>query len=256
MRSSPNRFFGFATCAVCLIWLAGCPSAGGIGPLGAGATSQACTALSGAVAIQYDVQSGIATSQLTSIPVVATIGGNFIHPTYPTLGFIYPVGWAPAAIQSESELGVNLLRNDFQSMWRWVFAQVAPGTTAASVRELETSQLTGFFGAGGAVTTVCINEGSDIPAPGVNRQFSSSLVQWDTMTAIVATSTVFVDGLPGGSAFVQVTVSPTAEFDADIFATYLPIHFSLLVGNSSIVDSDGDGVSDTIDDFPFYATRS
>jgi len=223
---------------------------------GAGATSQLCAPLSGALAIQYDVQNGVPTTQLTQVPVIANFGGQFIHPTNPQLGFVYPPGWTPETLLDQSSFGVNLIRNDRRAIWRWNFAQASLGTTASSIRDQEVSQLLAFLGVTGPVTTLCLDDATTTPAPGITNRGSSTMIQGGGFTGIVVTSTVFVDGLPAGSAFAVVSAGPTAEIDSLIFSTFLPIHFQMLVGNGSSTDSDGDGVSDPADNFPRDPTRS
>jgi plastocyanin len=55
---------------------------------------------------------------------VRNIGGDFFHPAYPPLSFIYPQGWTPETVSGPQVLGVNLIRNDRQAAWRWVAAGV------------------------------------------------------------------------------------------------------------------------------------
>ncbi len=236
--------------------LCGCTGTTGIpGSLGAGATSQFCSNISGPLAIEYDVQSGGITTALTTVPVVATIGGSFTHPDFPLLSFIYPTGWTPETIQGPQTVGVNLVRDDQQAIWRWVSAQIANGMSTRMVLDLEVEQMRQFLGATGSAETICITEGGGATVPGVNNQSSSTVVRWDSFTAIIAVSATFVDGLPAGAGVVVAAGGPTAEIDALIFNTFLPIHFQLLVGNG-LKDSDGDGVYDSNDNFPSDPTRS
>lgn len=56
-------------------------------------------------------------------------------------------------------------------------------------------------------------------------------------------------------ASLSVSVAPTAEFDAVVFDTFLPISFQLLIINDEVRDSDADGYPDQQDQFPFDPTR-
>lgn len=246
-----------AVCMPMLGALWGCSGGvGNSGLLGAGATSQLCSNITGPLAIQYDVQNGVITTALTTIPIISTVGGNYIHPSSPLLGFIYPPGWTPVTIQDQQSFGVNLIRDDQQAIWRWISAQVTAGTSARALRDIEINSLLQFFGVVGPVETICFNEGGSTPAQGINLTFSSTIIQWDSFTAVIVVSTSFVDSVPLGTAFGVVAAGPSAEIDALIFNTFLPIHFQMLVGGGSSVDTDGDGISDTNDNFPTDPTRS
>lgn len=51
---------------------------------------------------------------------------------------------------------------------------------------------------------------------------------------------------------IQMTMAPTAEYDAMVLETFLPIGYQLLfIDRESVQDSDNDGVPDDRDRAPF-----
>jgi hypothetical protein len=166
------------------------------------------------------------------------------------------VGWAPETIAAEQTVGVNLIRQDGRAVWRWLGTAVNGVANARQVRDLEVTQLIQFLGLSGNVETVCFNETSSVPAPGILLNNSNILIRVDGSTAVVGAQTSFIDGLPATQIGVQVAVGPTNEYDQLIFDVFLAIGFQLLYGNDTIMDSDGDGVIDSLDNFPFDPTRS
>ncbi len=221
------------------------------------ASSQLCQNVVGAEAILWDIANGIIRTDLPGgvPPTVSSIGGNFFHPNYPPLSFIYPTGWTPETIAAQQTVGVNLIRQDTQAILRWVGASVNGLPNVRQIRDLEVNQLIQFLQAEGNVQSVCVHETTTTPAPGISLNFSSIFIRVGGYTALVTAQVTELGGLPSSQVGVQVAAGPSNEYDRLIFDVYLAIGFQLLYGRETIQDSDGDGVQDSIDRFPFDPTR-
>ncbi|WP_020532959.1 hypothetical protein [Flexithrix dorotheae] len=223
------------------------------------ANSQLCNEVVGPKAIYWDISNGIPRTDLPNglPPVVNNIGGTFSHPDFPLLGFNYPVGWNPVALRGPGTVGVNLVRQDGNGLWRWFSTPVNGFVGARQLRDFEITQMKQNLGLSNNVTTVCVNEGSVNTTPGIIQSFSNILITADGFTALIAANTTNVESLPNSTfTNVQVAIGPSATFDELIFDVYLAIGFQLLYGGEKERDSDGDGTIDALDRFPNDPTRA
>ncbi|MFQ5631462.1 MAG: hypothetical protein ACE5I1_22050 [bacterium] len=257
MRKHPYAFLAMGICTFTIL-----TACGGNNELTApeqlqAATSQICQNISGAPAIFWDMSNGIIRADLPGgVPTVKNIGGTFFHEAYPPLSFIYPTGWTPETLAAAQTAGVNLIRQDNRAVWRWLGTAISGVPGPRQIRDFEVNQLLQFFQVNQNVETVCVNEGTNSPAPGIQLTFSSILVRSGGFTAVVGVQVTSMQGLPASQVVIQVSAGPTNEYDELIFDVYLAIGFQLLYGKSSISDSDGDGTPDTGDNFPFDPTRT
>ena len=216
------------------------------------ATSQICENIIGPTAIYWDYGHGLPTP-LTQIPTLANPGQQFIHSEYPALGVIMPQGYN--AVQNQAGIGVNVIRDDNQAVWRYV-----PGLTAFNevpildVVAAEINQLFAFYNFTGDFEVVCtenatINQGSFV------SNSSSRLLRFGNITAVVIVNTHFDASL--GSTFASISTSsgPTAEYDNLVMEVFLPLTWQLLVIDDGVRDSDLDGTPDEQDNFPFDPSR-
>lgn len=225
------------------------------------ATSQLCSDILGPEAIYWDVRNGIPRGDLPGgVPTIKNPGGQFSHPGFPLLGFMYPAGWNPETLTDPSgtTVGVNLYRQDNQAIYRWTSYQ-APGIVPVEdVLTVEINGMLDFFGNPGTIQRICINEGTDNSLGNIIRAGASRLIRAGGLSAIVNVNLTYVDGLPNTFISVQITAGPTAEFNPLIVDTFLPIDWQMLINpsDSSVFDdSDGDGVNDVYDNFPNDPTR-
>jgi hypothetical protein len=248
-----NRINIFKTLVVVLL-LSACSSDSNkdnTNPL-ANFTSQLCENVTGPTAAYWDNAHGLPIP-LSQIPTLSNPGQQFIHSQYPGLGFTMPQGYT--ASEAQIGLGVNVLRNDNQVLWRYV-----PGLTSLSQVNIldivasEVNQLFAFYGHTGNFTVDC-EQNVTQPQGGFIVSTSTRLIRFGNITALVAINSYFETSL--GSTFANVSISsgPTAEFDTLIMDTFLPIHWQLLIIDNGVRDSDLDGTPDTQDNFPFDPNR-
>ncbi|MDH3655351.1 MAG: hypothetical protein OEN21_13850 [Myxococcales bacterium] len=151
----------------------------------ASATSNLCPNVTGTEAILWDLYNGVIRTDVSVLPPPVPVpGGSYTHPAFPLLGFIYPGGWTPTTTNTGGfqEIGVNLIRQDQQAIWR------------------EQPQV------------VCINEGSGDAGGGIIVSFSRIMIRVGNHTAVIAASVTPLPRLPTSSIRTKVVASPTAEF--------------------------------------------
>ncbi len=245
--------FFFLSCVTLFFW--GCKDDPDLNQV-QNASSQICNQVIGSKAIFWDLSNGIIRTDLPNgvPPIVDNIGGVFSHPNFPLLGFTYPTGWSPVTLSGLHTVGVNLVRDDGRGLWRWFSTSVNGFVDARQVRDFEINQMIQNLSLSGNVETVCVNEGTNTPAPGIFQNFSNILINADGFTALIAANATNVEGLGTTHTNVQVSIGPSNQFDALIFDVYLAIGFQLLYGET-VKDSDGDGTIDNLDNFPFDPTR-
>lgn len=225
------------------------------------ATSNICTNVTGPEAVYWDVRNGIPRGDLPGgVPTIKNPGGTFGHPGFPLLGFQYPVGWTPETLTDPTgtTVGVNLIRNDNAAIYRYVSYQAQGFVAIDDVRAFEINTMLDFFGNPGAVQVECRNDTTDNSLGNIVRAASTRFIRAGTLSAMVNVNLTYVDGLPTTFIAVQITAGPTAEHDALIVDTFLPIDWQMLIkpGDSALdKDRDGDGVNDVNDRFPDDPTK-
>ena len=225
----------------------------------ANATSTICPDVRGAEAILWDLYNGIPRVDTSVLPPdIPPVGGSYSHPAFPLLGFIYPPGWAPQTIAGGiGQVGVNLIRQDNQAIWREESLTVNGVPGVQTVRDTEFQSLLAFLGQqAGQVQTVCENAGQTDAGGGIIVSFSNIMIRVGNSTAVINASVTPFPGLPNSSVRVKVVASPTAEFPDRAIDTFLAIDWQMLIGDSSnLFDRDGDGWRDRVDEFPDDPTR-
>ena len=215
-------------------------------------TSQLCDNVSGPTAAYWDNAHGLPLP-LTQIPTLANPGQQFIHSQYPALGFTMPQGYTAA--EAQAGLGVNVLRNDNQVIWRYV-----PGLSSLSqvnILDIVAAEVNGifaFYGHTGNFTVDCEQNFSQ-PQGSAIISTSTRLIRFGNFTVLVAVNSYFETSLGSTFASVSVASGPTAEFDNLVMNVFLPIHWQLLIIDDSVRDSDLDGTPDNQDNFPFDPQR-
>ncbi len=214
--------------------------------------STLCNNVVGPTAAYWDSTHGLPLP-LTQVPTLANPGAQFIHSQYPALGFQMPAGYN--GFENQIGIGVNMLRNDNQVVWRYV-----PGLTAfaqvpvVDILSSEINQLFAFYNFNGDFDVICA-ENVSVPQGNFIINSSSRLLRFGNITAVVAVNAYFSPQLGSTFATVMLASGPTAEFDNLIMNAFLPIHWQLLFIDRDQTDSDLDGVPDRLDNFPFDPTR-
>ncbi|MFK7925782.1 MAG: hypothetical protein AB8H47_27790 [Bacteroidia bacterium] len=221
------------------------------------AISDLCTEVTGAEAVYWDLHNGVIRSDLPKgLPTIENPGGTFTHPTFPLLGFTYPVGWETETLTDNTighTVGVNLIRADNQAVWR-SFATTLDGIVPIlDIVALEINSMLAFLGNPTIDEVVCTNNGLDNSLGNIVNQSESRLIRAGAFTIQVNVSLTYVDGLAATFVSNRLTVGPTIEHPALIADVFLPLDWQLLLkpeGDDLNRDSDSDGVWDVNDRFP------
>lgn len=222
-------------------------------------TSQLCSGIRGAKALYWDMSNGILRGDIPGgVPTIKNPGAYFIHSTYPALGFSMPQGYRAIELSdaATNTIGVNVLRDDGNVLWRYVTATFTGQTNAESVVKAEVNRMLANLGNPQFEILCSANKNPQL-ASGIITTVATRLIQAGNFTAQFA---VNVNAFPDlGTSFVgiEMTMAPTAEYDAMVLDTFLPIGYQLLfIDRGTVQDSDGDGVPDDNDRFPFDPTRA
>lgn len=205
--------------------------------------SQICNNVSGATALYWDFSHGLPTS-ITQVPLLKNPGQQFIHSQLPLLGFTIPQGFSAFELADpiSATFGVNVVRNDNNVVYRWIpntrnFGTVSTTTIIAN----EINNMFTHYGFNGTPNVICTTT-SSTSFEGIPMGFSARLLKFGNITGQVWVRTTYI--AESTYATISVTAAPTAEFDTQVFDTFLPINFQMYVGGSgNIEDKDGDGFS-------------
>lgn len=215
-----------------------------------GFRSQLCNNVGGAAAAYWDLSHSLPVP-LPEVPLVQNPGQQFIHSQLPYIGFVMPQGFTGFEITdpATATLGVNVFRNDNNVLWRYVpTSQTFGFVDVTNLIAGEINALFNFYGFNGTPTVVCSTPPTDSSFGGIQRVFTARLLQFGNMTAQIYVIATYTAGLTFAS--ISVSAAPTAEYEAHIVNTFLPISWQLLVGPERIQDSDGDGNPDVTDPEP------
>lgn len=218
--------------------------------------SSICNNISGPQAVYWDYSHGLAVP-LSQIPTIINPGAQFIHSQYPALGFQMPAGFAgqEVYIPQTQSIGVNVIRNDNSVIWRYVPSTTFQGPVGINdVLAFEINSMFAFHGFNGTPEVICTTTSQENQSV-FTIFFGARLLRFGNMTASVWARNMYDSTLNMTFTSVSVSTAPTAEFDAQVFNTFLPISFQLLVIDNGVRDSDLDGTPDNQDNFPFDPTR-
>lgn len=213
--------------------------------------SEICVNVSGIEALFWDIMNGVPRGDIPGgVPTINNPGGTYGHPAVPLLGFQYPAGYTPQTDPTQNAIGVNVIRNDGQSLWRRSQIAILNPVRARDVVATEINTVLNFFGGNAnQIQVVCTNEGTppvNQLAPGFAAEFSNRFIRFGNISAVITANITFT---PTGltSIVIQKTAAPTNQFENEIMNTFLPISYQLLFTGGGERDSDGDGVPDNRD---------
>jgi hypothetical protein len=237
-----------------LFTLASCNNDEEIGPNLDNVTSQLCNNVRGAEGLYWDLSNGVPRTDLPNFmpPTVKQFGGSFLHPDFPPMSFEYPAGYTTETLRGQQTVGVNLVRQDNQVVWRWLTTWANGFPSARQLKQQEIGRMLQFFGQNANnVQEVCLNEGQTSSVAGITIRRSVSFIRARQFSALVSAEVTQVQGLPTSSVTLRVSAGPTAEYDQLVFDTFLAIEFQMLYASGGgMIDSDGDGVADPYDSEP------
>lgn len=221
-------------------------------------TSTTCTGtngnpnqnVTGYTGLYWDMANGdtVAYGQLPGVPVIANPGGQFIHSQQPILGFILPQGFSAFETTEPTSVGVNVLRNDNQVLYRWVplITAFEPFVPTQTVIAQEINQMLSFYGFEGQPEVLCsrtIQQNNILP-----QEFNGRLLRFNGMIAQVWVLGTYIEGSGTSSFAISVSVAPEAEYETQIQETFLPFIFQLFVRpDGEFIDNDGDGYDVLVD---------
>ena len=207
-----------------------------------GFNSQVCANVQGPSAAYWDFSHSIPLP-LTQIPVVKNPGQQFVHSQFPLLGFVMPQGFSANEVTDPltGTIGVNVVRNDNNVVFRWVpNTQVAGQVSATNIIANEINAMFAHYGFNGSPDVVCTTT-SNSSFEGIPSQFTARLLRFGGITGQVWVRSTFIAG--GTFSAISVTSAPSAEYDTQVAETFLPINYQLFVGrDGTFVDNDNDGV--------------
>ena len=201
-----------------------------------------CPNATGLTGIYWEFAHSI-PAPLTRVPMVNNPGGQFVHSQHPLIGFIYPQGFTAFELTEPATgtLGVNLLRNDNQVVFRYIPSTQASGQIpATAILANEINGMFAHYGFTGTPEVLCATT-AESSAGGIPAQFTARLLRFGNITAQIWVRSMYTAG--GTFTSISITSAPSNEYQEQIMETFLPINFQLFIGrDGSFVDNDNDGV--------------
>ena len=214
--------------------------------------SSICSNAQGITGLYWDYSNALPVP-LTQIPTIQNPGMQFIHSAYPQLGFQLPQGYTAVevSVNNPPAVGVNVLRNDNNVVWRYVPLLSLQGQVPINdVVAFEVNSMFNFFEFNGDFNVIC-TETKSTNTGTFQLTFSARLIEFGTFTGLVWVNTLYEPTTNFTQVSASVSVAPTTQFEAEVMNTFLPISFQLLVIDDGVRDSDLDGVPDKDDRAPF-----
>lgn len=148
-----------------------------------GVVANTCNNISGVEGLYWDLSNGFPRGDIPGgLPTIRIVGGSFVHPAFPLLGFIYPVGYQAFADNIQGAIGVNVIRDDNRSVWRMTQMNF-PGQFVRSgpMMDIELNRLMSFLGTDiNNIQVVCVAQfvgPAGELAPGLVRDATNLMIR-------------------------------------------------------------------------------
>ena len=220
-----------------------------------------CEDVTGVTGLYWDLSNGIARGDVPGgVPVIENPDPDiFIYTEWPLLSVQFPVGYRAEKLGADNPnlIGVDVIRNDNLVVWRYYNDVFQGALTTTDVLRAEINNfLNGFGFNADQIQVDCSNDPkSQQITTSLFTGFESRLIQIGDMTAQFTANVTYASDLNTSFYHAQVSFAPTGEYESVVMSTFLPIHWQLFVTDKEFMDSDGDGVVDQNDNFPFDPKR-
>lgn len=225
----------------------------------ANSTSALCTDLTGIEAVYWDFFNGVIRGDLpsTAFTIPFNVGGTYINSRSPLLGFTVPSGWvATDAVDVSgfafplSTVGADVIRNDRQSIWRYMLnAQIGgTGFSAAAILDAEINTAIATLLGPSTGTSQCEINVQQNGILGL-ESVAAKIVRTEAFTIMARAHVTIVNGV-GPFYDAYLTLAPAAENSALIRDIFIPMITQLYAGGDDRaeceddIDNDGDGAAD------------
>jgi hypothetical protein len=178
------------------------------------------------------------------------------HPDAPLLGFFHPPDYTGYDFTGPQTVGVDLVRNDGQVVWTYLQTWGDASTSAQDYAAMHIDRLREQVQTDAPFDALCADDQQGVPAAGVAVSGAARAGTAGTFAVVAVVNVTVVDGLEGAGLAFGNGIGPADEYDALVLDVFLPIHFQLFIDGGSIQDTDGDGVADENDAFPYDPERS
>ncbi len=233
--------------------LVGCGTEGGAGE--SNGSELSCTGSSNLAMMWSLVESGTLLNP-SELPTPGVGWVNYIHPTWPLLGFLHPPDWAPTTLAAEQTVGVDLLRNDAGGLYHNFGTWDMRGVPVEAWVDETIDRALVLMNAAGTPTVLCSLPATTRQlAPGVSQVASGAVVATDDTVVLGSVTLISVDGLVGTNVTITTVGGRSNEFNDLADDVFFPIYFQLLIGREPLQDTDSDGTPDVNDNFPLDPTR-
>lgn len=221
----------------------------------AGERSEQCADIEGGLAVYWDWMRGV-FHELPEQPLPGPDWVLYQHPDSPLLGFYHPPDYTGFDFRGPQTVGVDLVRDDGRVVWTYLQTWGDASTTAQEYVALHIDRLREQVGTEAPFEARCADDPVGYPAQGIVVSGAARAGHAGDFALVVTQSVTLVEGLEGGSLFFGNGIGPRDEYDELVLDVFLPIHFQLFVNGGSVQDTDGDGVADDDDAFPYDPERS
>ena len=207
--------------------------------------------VTGLTGLYWDITNGDlnAFGQIQPVPpVIQNPGDLYIHSQQPILSFTIPQGFSAFEATEPSAVGVNILRNDNQVLYRWVplITAFQPLVPTQAIIEQEINTMLSFYNFQGQPEVLCSATRQNTNV--FPQEFNARLLRFNGMIAQVWVLGTYIEGVGSSNFAISISVAPEEEFGTQVQETFLPFIFQLYVRpDGEFIDNDNDGVDVLID---------